>query len=153
MNQNAQSDNFKISGTVVEAVYNKTIDYATVIVREKTTGDIISGTNTEEGGKFEITTTSDNDWDYKNIITWQLNDLPLTGKFIDFYKTIGNHAKRFTPWGGEENPNNVRPPGFNTKINREISKFEFSSTNCVIHKQKIPYYKIGLLFISKLGIL
>ena len=69
---------------------------------------------------LEITTISDNDPDYKNIITWQLNDLPLTRKFIDFYKTIGNHAKRFVPWGGEENPGDIRPPGFKHGFNREV---------------------------------
>ena len=31
---------------------------------------------------LKITTQSDNDWDYKNILTWQLNELPLTQKFI-----------------------------------------------------------------------
>jgi len=74
---------------------------------------------TDSNKLLEITTISDNDADYKNIITWQLNDLPLTRKFIDFYKTINNHAKRFKPWGGEEDPNNLRPPGFNNKINRQ----------------------------------
>ena len=69
---------------------------------------------------LEITTISDNDWDYKNIITWQLNDLPLTRKFIDFCKTIGKHSNRFTPWGGEENPGDLRPPGFNVGINRDV---------------------------------
>ena len=69
---------------------------------------------------LEITTISDNDPDYKNIITWQLNDLPLTRKFIDFYKTINNHAKRFKPWGGEEIPGDLKPPGFKIGTGRQI---------------------------------
>ena len=75
---------------------------------------------TDSNKLLEITTTSDNDWDYKNIITWQLNELPLTRKFIDFYRTIGNHAKKFKPWGGEETPSNFKPPGFNINTNREV---------------------------------
>ena len=69
---------------------------------------------------LNITTISDNDPDYKNIITWQLNDLPLTRKFIDFYKTIGKHSKRFIPWGGVENPGDIKPPGFKTGHNRDV---------------------------------
>jgi outer membrane receptor protein involved in Fe transport len=49
-----QSSNYKITGTVIEANSNKFLDYATVIATERSTGEVISGTSTENGGKFEI---------------------------------------------------------------------------------------------------
>ena len=57
---------------------------------------------------LKITTQSDNDWDYKNILTWQLNDLPLTQKFIEVYKQISSHSAQFERWGGTKNQNDEK---------------------------------------------
>ena len=69
---------------------------------------------------LEITTISDNDWDYKNIVTWELNDLPLTKKFIEFYKKMRDHSGRFIQWGGTENAADTKPPGYKFGFNRDI---------------------------------
>lgn len=69
---------------------------------------------------LEITTDSDNDWDFKQILTWQLNDLPLTQKFIDAYIKLGQHSSRWQVWGGEENQSDERPPGYKWGLNRDV---------------------------------
>ena len=69
---------------------------------------------------LKITTQSDNDWDYKNILTWQLNDLPLTQKFIEAYRQVASHSAQFEKWGGTKNQNNETPPGYNWGVGREV---------------------------------
>jgi len=54
----AQSSNYKISGTVLEASSAAPIDYATVVIKAKATGDILKGVTTSDGGKFMIESTS-----------------------------------------------------------------------------------------------
>ena len=68
---------------------------------------------------LKITTQSDNDWDYKNILTWQLNELPLTQKFIEVYKQISSHSAQFERWGGTKNQNDERPPGYHWGVGRD----------------------------------
>ena len=68
---------------------------------------------------LKITTESDNDWDYKNILTWQLNDLPLTEKFIKVYRQISSHSAQFERWGGTKNQNDERPPGYHWGVGRD----------------------------------
>lgn len=54
----AQAPQYTITGTIVEAKSLQSIDYATVIVSDKSTEKLISGTTTEYGGKFSLTTNS-----------------------------------------------------------------------------------------------
>lgn len=56
----AQSETFIISGQVVEANSSQSIDYATIVVNDKNTGKVITGTTTEEGGKFQLVTKTPN---------------------------------------------------------------------------------------------
>ncbi len=56
----AQSGNYKIFGKVVEISSAHTIDYATIVVSDKTSGKILSGTTTEGGGKFQLFTNTRN---------------------------------------------------------------------------------------------
>ena len=51
-----QDQGFIVNGIVIDATSQETIDYATVIVKQKTTGDLISGATTTDGGKFSIET-------------------------------------------------------------------------------------------------
>jgi len=85
---------------------------------------------------LKITTQSDNDWDYKNILTWQLNELPLTQKFIDAYRHMASHSAQFERWGGTKNPNNETPPGYEWGIGRELwwlynMRFDIYKSNSV----------------------
>ncbi len=56
----AQSPNFKLIGTVVDANSQQPIDYATVVVKEKTTGKMVEGITTANGGHFSIETKTSN---------------------------------------------------------------------------------------------
>ena len=56
----AQSDSYKIFGKVIEASSSQSIDYATIVVNDKNSGKVISGTTTKEGGKFELVTKTPN---------------------------------------------------------------------------------------------
>ena len=85
---------------------------------------------------LKIITKSDNDSDYKNILTWQLNDLPLTRKFISAYGQVASHSAQFERWGGTKNQNNERPPGYNWGIGREVwwlyrMRLDIYKSNCV----------------------
>jgi len=56
--QNAQNANYLVIGTVVEESSQEALDYATVIVKEKSTGDMLTGATTANGGKFSLETKS-----------------------------------------------------------------------------------------------
>lgn len=57
-NPGENSEVFTIMGQVVEASSNQSIDYATVTIIDNITKKIQSGTTTENGGKFQLTTKS-----------------------------------------------------------------------------------------------
>ena len=50
--------NYIITGQVVEAATNQSIDYATVTLKDKSTDKTLTGTTTENGGQFELTSKS-----------------------------------------------------------------------------------------------
>ena len=54
----AQGPVFKVIGTVIDASSRETLDYATVMVKQKSTGELITGTTTADGGKFSIEATN-----------------------------------------------------------------------------------------------
>ena len=94
----AQSPGFKIIGTVVEASSNQAIDYATVIVGDKLTSEILTGTTTENGGKFELTTDTKNVYVEVSFIGYtnkKIEDISFDGKMIDLgIITLGEDAQR-----------------------------------------------------------
>lgn len=54
----AQIKDFVVLGQIVDAASQQPIDYATVTIYDKITEDVITGTTTENGGKFKLQTTS-----------------------------------------------------------------------------------------------
>ena len=48
----------------------------------------------------------------RNVLTWRLNDLPLTEKFIEAYKKIATHSSQFSAYGGDKVAQDERPPGY-----------------------------------------
>lgn len=54
------AQNFRISGTVVEAGNNAPVEFATVAVKDKADNVILSGTSTELDGRFVLTTPHEN---------------------------------------------------------------------------------------------
>jgi len=83
---NAQAPGFKIVGKVLEASSNQSIDYATVIIGDITSGDIITGTTTENGGLFELTTKSKNVYVEVSFIGYndtRIEDISFDQKVID----------------------------------------------------------------------
>jgi len=52
----SQSPMFNIMGTVIDADSQEAIDYATVVIKQQETGDLITGTTTADGGKFSLET-------------------------------------------------------------------------------------------------
>ena len=93
----AQNDNYKILGKVIEASSTQTIDYATVVVSDKTSGKIISGTTTENGGKFQIVTQTPNvivEVSFIGYTTVTMNDIIFEGKTANLGTIkIGEDAK------------------------------------------------------------
>ena len=55
-----QSPMMNVTGTVVDGASQEPIDYATVVVKQKSTGDLIDGSTTDNGGKFSIETHTKN---------------------------------------------------------------------------------------------
>jgi len=53
---NAQLGVFTVKGTIVDANARETIDYATVVIKNKTTGALITGTTSADGGLFNLET-------------------------------------------------------------------------------------------------
>jgi len=54
----AQAPVFTLTGTVIDASSQETIDYATVIVKQKSSGDMLAGSTTADGGKFSVETNN-----------------------------------------------------------------------------------------------
>jgi len=57
---NAQTNLYTIKGKVVESSSNLYIDYATVVVNDLNTGQMLAGSTTENGGKFEVAVATKN---------------------------------------------------------------------------------------------
>ena len=51
---------FNITGTVTEVNSNEAIEYATVVAKDLATNDILAGTTTETGGRFELAVNKQN---------------------------------------------------------------------------------------------
>ena len=77
-----QGGKFQITGKVVEASTDQTIDYATVVINDATNGKTISGTTTENGGQFMIYAPSTNvivEVSFIGYATVEIKDLKFEG--------------------------------------------------------------------------
>ena len=94
----AQAPKFKIIGTITEASSGQAIDYATVVINDKATGSIITGTTTENGGQFELMTESKNIVVEVSFIGYTnkiIEDISFQGKVIDLGTIqLGEDAQR-----------------------------------------------------------
>jgi len=82
----AQTPIFKITGAVIEANSKVTIDYATVIIKQKMTGDLITGTTTADGGKFYLESKSKDvtvEISFLGFSTVEINDIDFKGQSAD----------------------------------------------------------------------
>lgn len=57
---NAQTETYRIKGRVIEISTGQPIDYATVVLFNLDNNELISGTTTENGGLFSMTSSSEN---------------------------------------------------------------------------------------------
>ncbi len=93
----AQSDNYRILGEVIEAASGQSIDYATIVVSNKTSGKVLTGTTTEDGGKFELTTKTPNiavEVSFIGYSTVIIDNILFDGKTADLGKIkIGEDAQ------------------------------------------------------------
>ncbi len=77
------SENYIITGQVVEAGSNQSIDYATVSIIDMASSKLISGTTTENGGLFELNTKSKEVYlevSFIGYATKKIEDIPFDGK-------------------------------------------------------------------------
>ncbi|HLU92740.1 MAG TPA: outer membrane beta-barrel family protein, partial [Membranihabitans sp.] len=56
----AQNNPIKIDGTILDITSNEPIPYATIMVNDKETGQMLTGTSTEDDGRFEVETPTGN---------------------------------------------------------------------------------------------
>lgn len=56
----AQENEVQISGTVIEEETSQPVPYATVVIHDKTSNEIITGTTTDDSGTFNITVPNAN---------------------------------------------------------------------------------------------
>ncbi len=56
----AQNNPIKIEGTILDITSNEPIPYATIMVNDKETGQMLTGTSTEDDGRFEVETPTGN---------------------------------------------------------------------------------------------
>ena len=85
----AQESIFTLTGTVIESSSQEAIDYATVVVKEKLSGELISGTTTSDGGKFSINTNSSEvtlEISFIGFSTIVLSDISFTDQTADLGK-------------------------------------------------------------------
>lgn len=53
-------DGFIITGQVIEQTSNQAVDYATVAAKHKTSGEVLTGTTTNDGGQFKLNVKDNN---------------------------------------------------------------------------------------------
>src|SRR5690606_12296846 len=56
----AYNNPIKIEGTILDITSNEPIPYATIMVNDKETGQMLTGTSTEDDGRFEVETPTGN---------------------------------------------------------------------------------------------
>ncbi len=95
----AQKPGLKISGQIVEASSNNAIAYATVVVIDKETKAIISGTSSEEEGRFSLKTPQKNvflEISFIGFETITVEDLIFTQGLADVgVIKLGENAQTF----------------------------------------------------------
>jgi len=93
----AQSDNYIISGVVIEAASAQFIDYATVVINDKTTSKVLTGTTTEGGGKFRLVTKTPNisvEVSFIGYTTVKIDDISFKGNTANLGSIkLGEDAK------------------------------------------------------------
>lgn len=96
----AQSSPFKIIGTVIEASSGQAIDYATVVLVDANSSEILTGTTTENGGKFELNTSTKNIFVEVSFIGYssqKITELSFEGKTADLGMiTLGEDSERLS---------------------------------------------------------
>jgi outer membrane receptor protein involved in Fe transport len=82
----AQSTRYEISGKVVEAQTNQAIDYATVVVLEKATGEMMTGATTANGGLFKLSTNTEEiilQISFIGFVNVQIEDITFDDRVAD----------------------------------------------------------------------
>ncbi len=80
---------YNITGTVTESNSNQAIEYATVVAKDMVTNDILAGTTTETGGKFELAVAKQDVFIEISFIGYSslvLNDI----SFVNNHASLGN---------------------------------------------------------------
>lgn len=78
----SQSD-YKISGVIVDDASNSEIDYATIVLKDKTSNELISGATSDNGGQFEIDAPHQNvfiEVSFIGFSTITINDISFIGQ-------------------------------------------------------------------------
>lgn len=84
-----QEKGFTIKGMVIEASSGEALDYASVIAKEKSSGSILSGTTTSDGGRFSIDVNTKDvivEFSFIGLTTIEISDLNFQGKIADVGK-------------------------------------------------------------------
>jgi len=81
----AQVDSYTVVGVVMESSSAQPVEYATVVVIDKTSGNVMSGTTTDANGRFEVTVNSQD-------ITVELSFIGFTLLIVDEVVFVNNKA-------------------------------------------------------------
>lgn len=83
-------NNFEVTGNVVEAGSNEPVPFATILLIEKETNKNITGTTSDENGRFSIITNASNfrvEISFMGFETLQISEFDLSSDLVDL-KTI-----------------------------------------------------------------
>jgi len=72
----AQVDSYTVVGVIMESSSAQPVEYATVVISDKASGNVLSGTTTDANGRFEVTVNSQD-------ITVELSFIGFTSVTID----------------------------------------------------------------------
>lgn len=82
----AQAQILSVKGVVMDANSQETIDYATILVKQKETGEMLSGTTSADGGKFSIETNTADvsiEISFIGFKTIEISDVVFKGQTAD----------------------------------------------------------------------
>jgi len=81
----AQVDSYTVVGVIMESSSAQPVEYATVVISDKASGNVLSGTTTDANGRFEVTVNSQD-------ITVELSFIGFTLLIVDEVVFVNNKA-------------------------------------------------------------
>lgn len=87
----AQDNEIEVVGTLVEEATSQAVPYATIVIKEKNTTNVITGTTSDDNGSFSVTTTTPNFYievSFMGYKTKTISDFSVVNTTVDLGRIV-----------------------------------------------------------------